>query len=94
MRIDEAVIYKGIGKWHKLKHTYEIYSKFEFILTSEIEGLWACFRSFARIVYHHILRYKLEVLVSEFCLRFRQDEIFESSEDYLRIYLCTNPFDL
>jgi len=91
---DGASIYKGIGNWHKLKHTYEIHSKFEFALTSEIEGLWGCFRTFVRRMYHHVSRYKLEDLVSEFCLRFRQDEIFESPEDYLRICLSTDPFAL
>ncbi|MBU6431354.1 transposase [Patescibacteria group bacterium] len=91
---DGAAIYKGIDKWHKLKHTYEIPSKFEFALTAEIEGLWACLRTFIRRMYHHVTRYKLEDLVSEFCLRFRQDEIFENPENYLRNCLSPKPFAL
>jgi hypothetical protein len=91
---DGAAIYKGIDKWHKLKHKYEIHRKFEFTLTAEIEGLWGCLRTFIRRMYHHVTRYKLEDLVSEFCLRFRQDEIFERPENYLRICLSTRPFAL
>ena len=91
---DGGSIYKGIDNWHRLKHTYEIHSRFEFTLTSEIEGLWGCLRTFIRRMYHHVTRYKLEDLVSEFCLRFRQDKIFESPEDYWRICLFTEPFAL
>jgi transposase-like protein len=91
---DGAAIYKGIDKWHNLKHKYEIHKKFEFTLTAEIEGLWGCLRTFIRRMYHHVTRYKLENLVSEFCLRFRQDEIFESPENYLRNCLSTKPFAL
>jgi transposase-like protein len=91
---DGGAIYRGIGNWHKLRHTYEIHSKFQFTLTSEIEGLWACLRTFIRRMYHHVTRYKLEDLVSEFCLRFRQDKIFKSPEDYWMICLSTEPFAL
>lgn len=91
---DGAAIYKGIDKWHRLKHTYEIHRKFEFTLTAEIEGLWGCLRTFIRRMYHHVTTYKLEDLVAEFCLRFRQDEIFESPEKYLTICLSTKPFAL
>lgn len=91
---DGAAIYKGIGNWHKLKHKYEIHKKFEFTLTAEIEGLWACLRTFIRRMYHHVTRYKLEDLVSEFCLRFRRDEIFESPTHYLTVCLSSNPFAL
>lgn len=91
---DGAAIYKGCDKWHNLKHEYEIHSKFEFTLTSEIEGLWGVFRTFVRRMYHHVTRYKLEDLVSEFCLRFRQDELFNSPEQYWRISLSTKPFAL
>lgn len=91
---DGAAIYKGIGNWHKLKHKYEIHKKWEFSLTAEIEGLWACLRTFIRRMYHHVTRYKLEDLVSEFCLRFRHDEIFETPEYYWQTCLSTKPFAL
>jgi hypothetical protein len=45
-----------------LKHEYEIHKRFEFKLTSEIEGLWGVFRTFVRRMYHHVTRYKLEDL--------------------------------
>lgn len=91
---DGSSIYKGIGNWHKLKHTYEIHSKFQFSLTSEIEGLWGVFRTFIRRMYHHVTKYKLEDLVAEFCLRFRQDKIFKTPYEYLRICLSVKPFAL
>lgn len=89
---DGAAIYKKIGNWHRLKHTYEIHRKWEFSLTAEIEGIWGVFRTFVRRVYHHVTRYKLEQTVAEFCLRFRHDEIFHSPSNYLAICLPTNPF--
>jgi len=91
---DGSVIYKGIGNWHKLKHQYEIHSKFEFTLTAEIEGLRGVFRTFIRRMYHHVSIYKLEELVTEFCLRFRQDEIYKSPYHYWLICLSTKPFGL
>jgi transposase-like protein len=91
---DGSGIYKGADNWHKLKHTYEVHSKFEFTLTAEIEGLWACFRTFIRRMYHHVTKYKLEDLVAEFCLRFRQDIIFKTPQDYWLICLSTKPFAL
>lgn len=91
---DGASIYRGIDKWHNLKHRYEIHKKFEFALTAEIEGVWGVFRTFIRRMYHHVTRYKLDDLVAEFCLRFRQDKIFASPEDYWSICLSTKPFAL
>ena len=91
---DGAAIYQGIGNWHKLKHKYEIHKKFEFTNTAEIEGLWGCLRTFIRRMYHHVTRYKLEDLVSEFCLRFRRDEIFKTPEYYWNICLSPKPFAL
>ncbi|MBI5742260.1 MAG: IS1595 family transposase [Candidatus Niyogibacteria bacterium] len=91
---DGSAIYKGIGNWHKLKHQYEVHSRFKFTLTAEIEGLWGVFRTFIRRMYHHVTKYKLEALVSEFCLRFRRDEIFKTPQDYWRICLSPKPFAL
>ena len=91
---DGAGIYKGIDNWHKLRHTYERHNRFEFTLTAEIEGLWGVFRTFVRRMYHHVTIYKLEAVVAEFCLRFRQDEIFNSPQEYWRICLGEKPFAL
>lgn len=91
---DGSAIYRSIGNWHRLKHQYEIHSKFEFALTAEIEGVWGCFRTFVRRVYHHCTVYKLEDMVKEFCLRFRRDEIFDSPQQYWEICLSPKPFAL
>jgi transposase-like protein len=94
LHTDGSSLYKGCGNWHKLIHTYELHKKWEFALTSEIEGVWAVFRTFVRRMYHHVTRYKLAAVVAEFCLRFRQDEIFNSPDDYWRICLSPKPFAL
>jgi transposase-like protein len=94
LHTDGSAIYKGCGNWHNLQHTYEIHKKWEFALTAEIEGVWAVFRTFIRRMYHHVTRYKLATVVSEFCLRFRQDELFDSPYRYWEICLSPKPFDL
>jgi len=91
---DGAGIYRGIGNWHKLKHTYEIHKKWQFSLTAEMEGVWDCFRTFIRRMYHHVTTYKLEYLVAEFCLRFRQHDIFKSPINYWQLCLSPKPFAL
>jgi transposase-like protein len=91
---DGSGIYRGMGNWHKLKHRYEIHKRFEFTLTAEIEGVWGCFRTFVRRMYHHVTKYKLEDIVNEFCLRFRQDEVFDSPTNYWNICLSPRPFAL
>ncbi len=91
---DGSAIYKGIDKWHKLKHTHEIHKKWQFSLTAEIEGVWGVFRTFIRRMYHHVTVYKLEEVAAEFCLRFRKDKIFNSPQDYWSICLSTEPFAL
>lgn len=88
---DGGAIYRGIDKWHRVKHKFEIHKKFEFTLTAEIEGLWGCFRTFVRRMYHHVTAEKLPELVSEFCLRFRQDKIFENPISYWQECLMPCP---
>lgn len=91
---DGSRIYRGIEKWHHLTHSYELHKKFEFTLTAEIEGLWGVFRTFVRRMYHHVTKYKLKQTVAEFCLRFRQDKIFQSPYEYWRLCLSPQPFAL
>lgn len=92
---DGGGIYRGIDKTLGIQsHTHEIHSKFEFSLTAEIEGLWGVFRTFIRRMYHHVTYKKLQQYVCEFCLRFRQDEIFNSPFDYFDICLGEKPFAL
>lgn len=92
---DGSSIYRGIDRTLGIRsHTYERHNRFEFTLTAEIEGLWGCFRTFLRRMYHHVSYQKLEGYVREFCLRFRRDEIFNSPLDYFTICLGTKPFGL
>jgi hypothetical protein len=80
---DGAAIYKTLDKWYPIEHECEIHSKFEFELTSQIEGLWGNLKTFIRRMYHHVTLKKLPKIVSEFCLRFCRPEIFKNPHDYL-----------
>ena len=61
----------------------DIHKKFEFGLTSEIEGMFGNLRTFIRRMYHHTTPKYLPEYVGEFCLRFSSPEIFISPYDYL-----------
>ena len=50
--------------------------KWEFELTSEIEGFFGNLRTFIRRMYHHTTSEKLPEIVSEFCFRFSSPEMF------------------
>jgi transposase-like protein len=84
---DGAKIYRGIEKWWPVTHSYDIHRKFEFIQTSEIEGIFGVLRTFIRRMYHHVSSDKLPYVVSEFCCRFSHPEMFESPYDFLLITL-------
>lgn len=85
---DGASIYKGIQNYWPVWHTKDIHKKFEFAHTSEIEGIWANFRTFIRRMYHHITNAKLPEYLYEFCMRFSSPEIFDSPFSYLEKTLC------
>jgi hypothetical protein len=51
---DGGGINKGCYNFWPLKYKYEIHSKFQFEITSEIEGIWANLRTFIRRMYHHV----------------------------------------
>jgi transposase-like protein len=87
---DGAAIYKGIGNWWPLEHQYEIHKKFEFAITSEIEGVWGVFFTFIRRMYHHVTINKIESIVKEFNFRFCFEETFKNPENYLTIALKAN----
>jgi len=93
LRTDGAGIYKGIHKWWPVRHQYEVHSKWEFELTSEIEGLFGNLRTFIRRMYHHVTPEKLPEVVREFSIRFSSPEIFDSPLNYLRKSLTLVPFD-
>lgn len=93
LRTDGSGIYQGINKWWPVKHKRDIHRKFEFGLTSEIEGMFGNLRTFIRRMYHHTTPEYLPEIVSEFCIRFSSQEIFESPLSYLEKTIKPVPFD-
>lgn len=80
---DGAAIYKYGKKYWMLRHKSDNHSKWEFSLTSEIEGMFGNMWTFIRRMYHHSTPEKLPEYVSEFCIRFSLPEIFISPNEYL-----------
>ena len=93
LQTDGSGIYEGVERWWQVKHKVDIHRKFQFGLTSEIEGLFGNLRTFIRRMYHHTTPEYLPEYVSEFCLRFSSPEIFNSPYDYLLKSLKPVPFD-
>ncbi len=83
LQTDGGSIYKGCDKWWPLTHKRDIHKRFEFGLTSEIEGVWANLRTFIRRMYHHVTVEKLPKIVAEFEARFSQKEIFDNPLSFL-----------
>jgi transposase-like protein len=83
LHTDGAGIYRGIDRWWQVRHRKDIHRKWEFGLTSEIEGMFGNLRTFIRRMYHHTTPEYLPEYVSEFCLRFSSPEIFISPNSYL-----------
>lgn len=93
LQTDGAGIYKGINQWWQVRHRKDIHKKWEFELTSEIEGMFGNLRTFIRRMYHHTTPQYLPEYVSEFCLRFSSPEIFVSPLSYLEKTIKSVPFD-
>ncbi len=93
LQTDGSGVYKGIEQWWQVKHKVDIHRKFQFGLTSEIEGMFGNLRTFIRRMYHHATPQYLPEYVSEFCLRFSSPEMFSSPNDYLAVSLKPVPFD-
>jgi len=81
---DGGGIYRGIERSWPLEHVRDIHSRFEFSITSEIEGAWANLRTFMRRMYHHVTFAKLPKVVAEFEARNSRPEMFESPLEYLK----------
>ncbi len=84
LQTDGSSVYKKIDQWWQVKHKTDIHRKFEFGLTSEIEGMFGNLRTFIRRMYHHTTPQYLPEYVSEFCVRFSSPEIFDSPLSYLK----------
>ena len=91
LQTDGAGIYRGINNWWQVRHKKDIHRKWEFGLTSEIEGMFGNLRTFIRRMYHHTTPEYLPEYVSEFCFRFSSPEIFDSPNNYLVKTLSTVP---
>lgn len=75
---DGGSIYNGCGKLWPVKHERDIHKRFEFAVTSEIEGTWGVLRTFMRRMYHHVTFAKLPKVVAEFEARYSRPELFVS----------------
>lgn len=93
LHTDGAAIYRTADHWWPVKHRFELHRKWEFELTSEIEGAFGNLRTFIRRMYHHTTPEKLPGIVREFCFRFSLPEIFNSPLNYLQKSLSLVPID-
>jgi len=83
LQTDGSSIYKAIDQWWPISHRVDIHKKFEFGLTSEIEGMFGNLRTFIRRMYHHVTPEYLPEYVAEFSLRFSHPELFDLPRNYL-----------
>lgn len=91
LQSDGSAIYKRIEEHWPVVHKVDIHKKFQFGLTSEIEGMFGNLRTFIRRMYHHSSQEHLPEYVSEFCVRFSSPEIFTSPNSYLSKTLTLVP---
>lgn len=93
LQTDGSAIYRGIDNWWPVKHRQDIHRKWQFGLTSEIEGLFGNLRTFIRRMYHHVTPEYLPELVGEFSVRFSHPEIFDSPLTFLEKSISSVPLD-
>lgn len=91
LQTDGGGIYKQIDQWWPVNHKYELHKHWEFVLTSEIEGMFGNLRTFIRRMYHHVTPEKLPEVVCEFCFRFSHPEMFKNPRYYLQNTLSLAP---
>lgn len=89
LQTDGHSIYQGIDNWWPLQHRRDIHSKFEFALTSEVEGLFGNLKTFIRRMYHHSTKDKLPGYVEEFLARFCHSEYFKNPQSFLKASLTS-----
>ncbi len=91
LHTDGCSIYKGIDKWWRVEHSYERHNKWEFALTSEIEGVWGNLTTFIRRVYHHVTRAKIPEVLQEFQARQVYPEWFRTPSHFLEVAIQPLP---
>lgn len=87
LQTDGSMIYRGIGNWWRVSHEYERHNRWEFALTSEIEGLWGLLTTFIRRMYHHVTRSEIVPVAREFVARMMYPEWFSLPSSYLAVAL-------
>lgn len=91
LHTDGSGIYRGIGNWWPVAHAHERHNRWEFALTSEIEGLWGTLTTFVRRMYHHVTRPQVAGVVQEFVARQVYPEWFAAPSTYLQVALAPLP---
>ena len=87
LNTDGSSIYRKIENYWPLTHQSEIHRKWEFELTSEIEGIWGVMTTFIRRMYHHVTEDKVESVIQEFVARTAFPEWFYTPESFLKVSL-------
>ncbi len=80
---DSSPLYPRICRMFFCYHRRDIHKKFEFHLTSEIEGLFGVMRTFIRRMYHHITVKNFPEYLMEFQYRFSRKIYFSSVDQFL-----------
>lgn len=91
LHTDGAGIYRGIENWWRVRHEYEFHNRWEFSLTSDIEGLWGTLATFIRRMYHHVTKEKIEELLREFQARQMYPQWFDTPLNFLTVSLTRIP---
>lgn len=91
LQTDGSKIYRNIHQWWPVEHRTDIHAKWEFALTSEVEGMFGNLRTFLRRMYHHVTPRHLPAYVGEFCARFSHAELFDSPLTFLENSLSSVP---
>lgn len=80
---DSSPLYPRICRMFHCTHKRDIHAKFEFHLTSEIEGMFGNLRTFIRRIYHHVTVENLPEYLMEFHYRFSRKKYFISVYQFL-----------
>lgn len=80
---DSSPLYPRICRMFSCFHQKEIHAKFEFQVTSEVEGCFGNLRTFIRRMYHHVTVKKLPEYLMEFQYRFSRKIYFSSVDQFL-----------